>query len=72
MHFLSVRLLRSAQGLRQCSFIPETAIVPRRMDGDTLMQQMTDIPFGTTDWSTVEVTEHKGATGMARWRTRNY
>jgi len=42
------------------------------MDGDTLMQQMTDIPFGTTDWSTVEVTEHKGATGMARWRTRNY
>ena len=34
--------------------------------------QMTDIPFGTTDWSTVEVTEHKGATGMARWRTRNF
>ena len=41
------------------------------MDGDTLMK-MADIPFGTTDGSTVEVTEHKGATGMARWRTRNY
>ena len=22
--------------------------------------QLTDIPFGTTDWSTVEVTEHPG------------
>ena len=26
--------------------------------------------FGTTDWSTVEPTEHKGETGMALWRTR--
>jgi hypothetical protein len=34
--------------------------------------QMTDIPFGTTDWSSVEVTEHKGETGMAYWRTRNF
>lgn len=34
--------------------------------------QLTDIPFGTTDWSTVEVTEHAGATGVARWRTRQF
>jgi hypothetical protein len=34
--------------------------------------QMNDIPFGTTDWSTVERTEHKGETGMAYWRTRNF
>ena len=34
--------------------------------------QMTDIPFGTTDWSSVEVTEHKGETGAAYWRTRNF
>jgi hypothetical protein len=34
--------------------------------------QMTDIPFGTTDWSSVEVTEHKGETGVAYWRTRNF
>jgi very-short-patch-repair endonuclease len=27
------------------------------------------IPFGTTDWSRVERTEHKGETGMAFWRT---
>jgi len=33
--------------------------------------QMADIPFGTTDWSTVERTEHKGETGLAYWRTRN-
>ena len=31
--------------------------------------QMTDIPFGTTDWSQVEPTEHKGDTGVATWRT---
>ena len=34
--------------------------------------QMTDIPFGTTDWSGVERTEHKGETGVAHWRTRNF
>jgi hypothetical protein len=34
--------------------------------------QITDIPFGTTDWSTVERTEHKGETGMAYWRTRDF
>ena len=34
--------------------------------------QMTDIPFGTTDWSSVEATEHKGETGVATWRTRTF
>jgi hypothetical protein len=34
--------------------------------------QMTDIPFGITDWSTVERTEHPGETGMAYWWTRNF
>lgn len=33
---------------------------------------MRDIPFGTTDWSSVERTEHKGDSGMAYWRTRNF
>ena len=33
--------------------------------------KMSDIPFGTTDWSTLEETEHKGETGMAYWRTRH-
>ena len=34
--------------------------------------QMNDIPFGTTDWSAVECTEHKGETGTAYWRTCNF
>src|SRR4030066_2395610 len=34
--------------------------------------QMADIPFGTTDWSSVERTEHKGETGVAYWRTQNF
>ena len=28
------------------------------------------IPFGVTDWSQVERTEHPGETGMSFWRTR--
>jgi hypothetical protein len=34
--------------------------------------RMTDIPFATTDWSAIEPTEHKGETGMASWRTRDF
>ena len=34
--------------------------------------RMTDIPFGTTDWSAVETTTHKGEVGMATWRTRQF
>ena len=33
---------------------------------------MTNIPFGVTDWSTVELTEHPGITGKAIWRTRQF
>ena len=32
---------------------------------------MTDIPFGTTDWSTIEPTAHAGDAGTAYWRTRH-
>lgn len=34
--------------------------------------KMSAIPFGTTDWSDVPVTEHKGDTGAATWRTRQF
>ena len=34
--------------------------------------RMTDIPFGTTDWSQVERTEHAGEQGQAWWRTRQF
>jgi hypothetical protein len=33
---------------------------------------LSDIPFGTTDWTTVEATEHRGESGVARWRTRQF
>lgn len=33
---------------------------------------MSDIPFGTTDWSTIPPTEHKGEQGFALWRTRQF
>jgi hypothetical protein len=31
-----------------------------------------NIPFGVTDWSTVEPTTHPGTTGVATWRTRQF
>ena len=34
--------------------------------------KMSGIPFGTTDWSTIERTEHGGETGTAYWRTRQF
>jgi quercetin dioxygenase-like cupin family protein len=34
--------------------------------------QMSSIPFGTTDWSQIQETEHKGETGLALWRTRQF
>ena len=33
---------------------------------------MSQIPFGITDWSKMERTEHKGETGTAHWRTRQF
>ncbi len=34
--------------------------------------EMTDIPFAVIDWAQVESAEHRGDTGMAYWRTRNF
>lgn len=34
--------------------------------------QMSDIPFGTTEWSAITPTEHAGETGTAYWRTQNF
>ncbi|KGA24547.1 hypothetical protein AO825_04965 [Pectobacterium brasiliense] len=33
---------------------------------------MKSIPFGTTDWSQIEPTEHQGETGIAYWRTQRF
>lgn len=34
--------------------------------------EMNNIPFGTTDWAKIIPTEHKGETGTAIWRTRQF
>jgi hypothetical protein len=34
--------------------------------------RLTDIPFGITEWSDVEQTEHRGEAGVAYWRTRHF
>jgi hypothetical protein len=33
---------------------------------------ISSIPFGVTDWSTIERTEHTGERGMAYWRTQQF
>jgi hypothetical protein len=45
---------------------------PRRVRArplESIAVHMTDIPFGTTDWSSVTPTERKGTSGLAYWRT---
>ena len=34
--------------------------------------QIGNIPFGTTDWATIEPTTHTGDSGAATWRTRHF
>jgi hypothetical protein len=34
--------------------------------------QLNDIPFGTTDWSTVDREARSGEAGTAYWRTRTF
>src|SRR5689334_166366 len=34
--------------------------------------KIADIPFGTTDWSAVEQMIHRGETGTATWRTKQF
>lgn len=34
--------------------------------------KMSGIPFGTTDWTQIPITEHPGITGTAYWRTRQF
>ncbi|HWX67609.1 MAG TPA: DHCW motif cupin fold protein [Rhodanobacter sp.] len=34
--------------------------------------QLSDMPFSTTDWSSIERTEHPGETGLAYWQTRHF
>jgi quercetin dioxygenase-like cupin family protein len=33
---------------------------------------ITDIPFSTTDWNSIEPTRHEGEDGYALWRTQSF
>jgi quercetin dioxygenase-like cupin family protein len=37
-----------------------------------MAMRIDNIPFGTTDWTSVEATTHRGDTGVATWRTRQF
>src|SRR6185436_9597710 len=52
--------------------VPRPCPSGRRLTAKGLPVQMSAIPFGTTDWSQVERTEHKGERGVAYWRTRHF
>jgi hypothetical protein len=34
--------------------------------------KMSGIPFGTTNWSQIELTVHPGESGVAYWRTQHF
>ncbi len=34
--------------------------------------EMNNIPYGVTDWSQIEPTEHRGEKGVAIWRTQQF
>jgi hypothetical protein len=34
--------------------------------------EMSGIPFGTTDWQSIEASQHRGEHGTASWRTRQF
>src|SRR5215813_13727711 len=49
----------------------------RRLEPDHLGQspldmQITELPFGITEWAAIEPTEHAGESGVAYWRTREF
>jgi len=46
--------------------------VPGTGDGFGVDLQITNTPFGTTDWSQIEPTTHPGETGTAYWRTQQF
>lgn len=33
---------------------------------------ISDLPFGTTDWQQIQASEHPGETGKAYWQTQNF
>lgn len=44
----------------------------RSEHGTGVPVKISDVPFGMTDWSTVERVVHAGESGTATWRTRQF
>jgi hypothetical protein len=34
--------------------------------------KISDVPFGTTNWSQIDRTEHRGESGIAYWRSQHF
>src|SRR3546814_7708515 len=66
--FLMIR--RPPRSTRTDTLFPYTTLFRSKTEPSAM--QMSEIPFGTTDWSQVAPTYHKGETGEAVWRTRNF
>lgn len=65
----------------RCMTEPEAVCIYRQQRIDDTVQipclnvkimELTAIPFGTTDWSTVEPVAHPGDAGTAYWRTCHF
>jgi hypothetical protein len=55
--------------------MPDLAATIHRWFRHSFLQspmKIENLPFGVTDWASVPVTEHKGETGVAFWRTRQF
>jgi hypothetical protein len=50
----------------------ESAVAIGRFFAKISAMQISNLPFGTTDWSQIEPTTHPGEAGFALWRTRNF
>src|SRR5262249_54300457 len=46
--------------------------VPDSLLSAPVSMQISDLPFQTTDWAALPVTEHRGTTGVATWRTKQH
>ena len=40
-----------------------------KLNMEMMFMDIHEIPFGVTKWNAIASTEHKGETGVARWRT---
>ena len=52
-------------------FLIDSSLTQPKTETEIIME-IRNIPFGTTIWSQIETTEHRGETGIAYWRTQQF